>query len=378
MVRLVHTADVHLGGGSAVFGHRADAHQRLIREAFARVIDLAIARQADALLIAGDLFDRRLPTQRGIGFAVVQLQRLLAARPEAHVFVLPGTHDCVSEGGFWHSGSLQGISANVHCFAGPGVEYIELPALGLAVHGRGQQCHEDRHEPLGDMKPREGLLNVALAHGSVLIPEVTDSDSSLIKLETIQSSGMNYIALGHWHSPYGAATGAVTAWYSGSPEILSIGQPAAGYALAVELEAGAPARVEQVKTGVLGVRREGFDAAELAGEEDLASRVGALAGEHTIMDVTLSGIAPPGFAVDIEHLMEELEKSFFRLGIKDKSQLPVDITGLAEEQIAGRFVALMRERLAGTQAAGDERGTRVVERALQLGVALLDGKKVLS
>jgi len=77
---------------------------------------------------------------------------------------------------------------------------------------------------------------------------------------------MDYIALGHWHSPYGAATGAVTAWYSGSPEILSIGQPAAGYALVVELEAGRPTLVEQAKTGVLSVRREGFDAAELAGE----------------------------------------------------------------------------------------------------------------
>ena len=377
MVRLVHTADVHLGGGSAAFGQRAEAHQRLIREAFARCIDLAIERQADALLIAGDLFDRRLPTQRSVDFAVVQLQRLLAARPEAHVFVLPGTHDCVSEGGFWHSESLQAAGANVHRFVGPGAECVELATLGLAIHGRGQQCHEDRHEPLGGMKQREGLLNVALAHGSVLIPEVTDSDSALIKLETIQSSGMNYIALGHWHSPYGAATGPVTAWYSGSPEILSIKHLAAGYALVVELEAGRPARVEQVKTGVLGVRREGFDAAELAGEEDLANRIATLASEHVIMDVTLSGIEPPGFTLDIEHLMEELEQSFFRLSIKDKSELPVDITGLAEEQIAGRFVALMRERLAGA-LAGDERATRVAERALQLGVALLGGKKVLS
>ncbi len=378
MIRIVHTADVHLGSGSGAFGTRAEKHQALIREAFARCIDLAVERQAQAVVIAGDLFDSPRPSQRVIDFARGQFKRLNDARPESHVFILPGTHDCVTPGGLWRNGAVDSGLANVHILSQPEAETTDVPALGLAVHGRAQQCSDDRHEPLQGLKPRDGMVNVALAHGSVLIPGKTDADGSLIKPDALANCGMNYVALGHWHSPYGAASGAVTAWYSGSPEVLVIDQAGAGFALVVDVDGTGPARVEQVKTGALDIRHEIIDLAEVASEQDVIARLATLADSNRVLDVALVGVQSPGLSLDMEHLMEELEHSFFRLRFRDNSELPVDPDNIPDEQIAGRFVALAAQRLQRAQAEGDERSLRVAQRALQLGTALLAGKKVLA
>ena len=57
-LRVLHTADVHLDGDSA---GRPEVHAAQ-RRVFQRIVDQALAEQADLLLIAGDLFDHnRVP-----------------------------------------------------------------------------------------------------------------------------------------------------------------------------------------------------------------------------------------------------------------------------------------------------------------------------
>ena len=67
-LRLVHTADVHLGELPTPWhGAEPDADER----AFARVIDIVLAEKADVLLIAGDLFDSNRVPEPAIRFAAV-------------------------------------------------------------------------------------------------------------------------------------------------------------------------------------------------------------------------------------------------------------------------------------------------------------------
>jgi DNA repair protein SbcD/Mre11 len=59
--RFVHTADVHLDSPLSTLALRVPTLAELIggatRKAFVAVIDLCLSEQAEALLIAGDLYD---------------------------------------------------------------------------------------------------------------------------------------------------------------------------------------------------------------------------------------------------------------------------------------------------------------------------------
>jgi len=82
-VRFLHCADLHIGcGGDETFGA---AH-------FARIADAALKAEADALLIAGDLFDRTAKMPAAAQSAAACLRPLKAAG--VAVFAVEGNHDC--------------------------------------------------------------------------------------------------------------------------------------------------------------------------------------------------------------------------------------------------------------------------------------------
>src|SRR5712692_3641879 len=57
MLRLLHTADVHLGARHADLGDQAAAQRERQFAAFRVTVDLALAETVDLFLIAGALFD---------------------------------------------------------------------------------------------------------------------------------------------------------------------------------------------------------------------------------------------------------------------------------------------------------------------------------
>ena len=75
MLRIIHTADVHLGARHDDLGEQAAAQRERQFAAFAATVDLAIAEQVDLVLIAGDLFDSNVQPRRSV--------ERVAARAEA-------------------------------------------------------------------------------------------------------------------------------------------------------------------------------------------------------------------------------------------------------------------------------------------------------
>ena len=63
-LRILHTADVHLGSDGYGDAAQQAAHDERHRHAFRQVIDLALLDDVDLVLIAGDLFDHnRVPDE---------------------------------------------------------------------------------------------------------------------------------------------------------------------------------------------------------------------------------------------------------------------------------------------------------------------------
>ena len=130
MLKVLHGADFHLDSPFAGLTPDAAAQRRgEQRELLARLADLAREREADLVLLSGDLLDGDLVFRE----TVQALARALGSIP-CPVFLAPGNHD-------WY-GPQSPYAAlewpeNVHLFTGPELEAVRLPELGCTVWGRG-------------------------------------------------------------------------------------------------------------------------------------------------------------------------------------------------------------------------------------------------
>jgi exonuclease SbcD len=58
MVKILHTADIHLGAKFSGLGNKATSQREQLRTTFKNVIATAVNERVNIVLIAGDLFDR--------------------------------------------------------------------------------------------------------------------------------------------------------------------------------------------------------------------------------------------------------------------------------------------------------------------------------
>lgn len=341
-MRFLHTSDWHLGRSL----HRTD-----LRDAQSRFLDhlveTAREHQVDAVLVAGDIYDRAVPSVDAVALCEDALVRL--RNTGARVIVISGNHDSARRLGF--SSALIDASG-VHLrtrpsaldhpvvlddYHGPvavyGVPYLE-PAVGLPAPGQehpvpggphrvpdeeppapeaDQRARPSRsHEAVlreaadrirADAANREVARTVVLAHvwahgGDPSASErdisAGDRGSSIGGLGHVPLSvfdGFSYVALGHLH---GQQTLAANIRYSGSPLAYSFSEKShkKGSWL-VEIDGAGEVRADHVPAPVY--RR----LSELTGQIDdlLGSREYA-GNERDFIAVTVTDTQRPDRAMD--------------------------------------------------------------------------------
>jgi len=88
MLRIIHTADWHIG--QTLAGHDRTHEHRAVLAGLARV---CAEREADALIIAGDVFDTQNPSGDSQRLFYETLTALKAARPSMTIVITAGNHD---------------------------------------------------------------------------------------------------------------------------------------------------------------------------------------------------------------------------------------------------------------------------------------------
>ena len=212
MLRLLHTADVHLGARHADLGEAAAAQRERQFAAFRAAVDLAIAEKVDLFLVAGDLFDSNVQPRRSVERVAAELRRLaagphpLGARPGHARRVRPRVRlPRLRPAGPRRTrrGRRDGRGPD----AGPPVD----PPPGAATRSStarasrpsGRRTARSATWPRSRRPTRPGSIGCSTP--SVAIPGRTDGDEVVITAEEIAASGLDYLALGHWHSRAGRA-----------------------------------------------------------------------------------------------------------------------------------------------------------------------------
>jgi DNA repair exonuclease SbcCD nuclease subunit len=245
-LRLVHTADVHLGELPTPWhGREPDADER----AFARVVDIAIEEKADALLIAGDLFDSNRVPEPAIRFAQSQI-----ARVPCPVVLIPGNHDCYDETSIYRRFDFRAVGSHVHPLYAEAGEMVTFADLGLVVWGKGLIEHAPTNRPMAGVPPRAARAQppapdhwlVGMAHGH-FVEDRREPRSSLITPDEIEGCGLDYLALGHVHVFRDVSQGSVRACYAGAPRISYA--PDAGSVAIIRLDPVEGVSIEERRLG---------------------------------------------------------------------------------------------------------------------------------
>lgn len=238
-LRLIHTSDVHLESDTFGLGARGDVFRDSVRRAFAGVIDVANASNADLLLIVGDLFDSNRVSNEALDFAMNQI-----ARAQMSVVMIPGNHDAHDERSIYAAVSPASLPGNLHLILDPEGALLEFPELATRVWGRALVEHSPEYRPLSGLpEPLPHAWNIGLAHG--FYTEAETNRSSPITPSEIAASGYDYIALGHIHIFGDVSQGTTRAFYCGTPAPLYASSEA-GWVLRINCVPGEPVQVERL------------------------------------------------------------------------------------------------------------------------------------
>jgi len=389
MLRLLHTADVHLGARHADLGDAAAAQRERQFAAFKASVDLAISEQVDLFLVAGDLFDSNVQPKRSVERVAAELGRLAKARIRS--VLVPGTHDVYDRSSVYRAYDIATLAGSrpqdeLIVVLTPDHPWIHLQALDVVVHGPCFPTKRAPYSPLRDLAALEvpqATWKIGVLHAAVAIPGRTDGDEVVVTVEEIAATGLDYLALGHWHSAQVARTKGITYAYAGAPEAIAVDQDKAGKVLLVTLDEKAGAHtvhVEERSVGRTSFARQELDASTIGSQPAFIEKLKTQADPDLVLDVRLIGVRPDELDLEPEEVEAALKASFLKVRIRDTSQPALTEGAIpSAETITGAFIRNVEGRIADLEASGDTMALREAEDlrdVLRLGRLLLAGHEV--
>lgn len=235
-MKFLHTGDLHIGKIVNDFSMLED-QRHILQE----IVGIAKTEAVDAVVIAGDVYDRSIPSTDAVNLLDHFLTQLM--EEGIRVLMISGNHDSPERVGFankilekqglYIGGSIEGGLTRVEFEdASRTVTFLLLPFVKPAAQGAGnsQEAVEKLLSENGFEKgwretlPKDNryvlVTHFFVAGNGGRLPELSDSETLLyvggldqVAAETFD--GFDYVALGHIHKPQKMGKGAC--YYAGSP-----------------------------------------------------------------------------------------------------------------------------------------------------------------
>ena len=183
-MRIIHCADLHLDAKMTAHLSREQAKQRKdeLLHTFGRMVNYAEERKVNAILIAGDMFDRNTISVQARKY----VYDLITSHPYIVFFYLEGNHDAAS---FIVEG--QATPENLKVFPMGWKTYVLYDDGERAITLSGAQ---DATLDADGLRLKQQDFNIVTLHG-----QIGEKDDE-INLKDYCDKGIDYLALGHIHS----------------------------------------------------------------------------------------------------------------------------------------------------------------------------------
>ncbi|MBK9180127.1 MAG: metallophosphoesterase [Acidimicrobiales bacterium] len=342
-MKLVVLADVHLDRPFRWAGPELARRLRQHgRDAVAATVDLALDEDADALLLAGDLYEHELTGPDTAAFLQAQLARL----QPIPVLVAPGNHDWLGPTSLYRRVDW---SPNVVVFTTERLGAVAL-AEGFTVWGGAHLRPAGTPGFLDRFHVEGGGVHVALFHGaeqgSLAIEGADKVAHAPFRAEQVPAAGLAHAFVGHHHRPVHGP------WHSypGNPAPLEFGEDGVRGALVATVAADGAVTAEHRRVAPLAASFVDIDL-DVTGCSSLDEVRGRLrerlAGVTGVARVTVTG----ELAASLDLRLPDLEEVGRAAGLHGVVVRPgalhpgIDVDAVAAQPtVAGRFVQLVRAR----------------------------------
>ncbi|MGA2683215.1 MAG: exonuclease SbcCD subunit D [Candidatus Bathyarchaeia archaeon] len=206
----MHCNDTHLDKNFSISNiSKAIQRKEDLNNNFSKVVDYAVKNKPDVFLMAGDVFDKILPTNASRVFLTQEIKRLKDAN--IAVFIIGGNHDVP------RFGVSPTLAIDVLDSAGIATVFsrsdiiqkkkLTIKGKTICVSGRSYYTLFEGANPLKDTEvPLDGDYNILMIHGSLQGLNVASSVPEMAYQNPFQAddikNGLNYLALGHFHNHF--------------------------------------------------------------------------------------------------------------------------------------------------------------------------------
>ncbi|MCD8391378.1 MAG: DNA repair exonuclease [Firmicutes bacterium] len=334
-MKIIHCADLHLDSKMDTHLSKEQARERKaeILNTFNRMVSYAAENGVSAIIIAGDLFDRKTVSRT----AKNTVYNAVKSNPDIEFFYLKGNHD--TENALLTCGERP---QNLKLFNGGWTAY----SVGERVTVTGAEL--DKNTPPAVYKTLSldaDKINIVTLHGAQS-EYASKSDAEIIPLGELKNKNIDYLALGHIHAPkierldsrgmYG---------YSGCLEGRGFDECGArGFILLDADEAMGKVSIRFVPFAareLVDIRVDVTDLENTADISDAAQRAVAAANTapENIVKITLTGEVGVECEKNTELIKKRFEPCFYFVRVKDETKLKIDYSRFkSDRSLKGEFV----------------------------------------
>ncbi len=370
-IRLVCTADNHLGRYYAKMSLKQLADRRArLRDAFAHVVDFAIAKKAHFFLQCGDLFDRESPPPAELTFVAQQFQKLREAG--IRVYAISGNHDMPTASDGATPVRIYDALRAARVYSKRTEIEFELVKVEDATVAIGGIAPDPRLDPRAD--PLNGVeYKTPRADAAILLLHCGFEDNIppdfgeaiLPKSRVAAMKGIDYFFLGDIHWTHKAVVGSSTVIVPGATERMNFGELKAktGFYYA-ELDGKSAVKLTHQNIEPQPMRRETIRTTNIPPEnptEYVFEQLREWSGKDQLMQLRMEGPLPR----EVYHHLRFFD--IWRLGNELNFYFDLDRTGITLQREngtdfvgGGEVISIRREieRVAADLAAdrdGNER-----------------------
>jgi len=315
-MRFVHTADWQIGMKAAHVGAAAETVRDERLQAARRVVEVAEQADAEFILLAGDTFENN-----GIDRILIQRTADILGRFSGEVYLLPGNHDPLVPCSVWEHRAWAS-HGNLHVL--DKAEPLEVP--GGVIYPCPVQEERSSRNPVQWIEATDSNgVAVGVAHGTVEGLQMEEPEYPIPRDAPIVA-GLDYLALGHWHSTatYADLDRVVRMAYSGSHEPTKFGERDSGNVLLVEIHArGEHPVVTTIRTGRLSWK---IIEQDLSQSGDLARVFGLVDGVEdpasTLLDLRIRGVVEADESQELSRIREIGQSRFLFSRLDDSCVVP--------------------------------------------------------
>lgn len=370
MVRILHTADLHLDSPFSLKDKStAQSRRGMLRSTFTSATLFARMEHIDIFLIAGDVFDTQFATRDTLAMMKEEFLKC----PDTRFIISPGNHDPYTPDSPWAKAQFP---ENVYIFSSPEITKFSFPELDTEVYGFAWIGEEMPVSPLTSLPVLDrSMTNILCIHA-----DTAGKEGKYFSLSegVMAQSGFDYIALGHIHNaPEDVSRVSDTYYsYSGCPEGRSFDECGEKSVIIGEFEKNDGIFTPKFYKKPFTKRHFEIVNTDVTGSEttyDILKRINEAMepDQNASVRFCLTGKVSPSLILSREAVKENI-RGFAYVEIDDRTCPEYGVEALISDPgIRGEFYRIMLPLLSSE----DDEERKNAEKALKFGLAALDNAK---